>query len=44
MVDMYENNDDVPVDGTTMTDAEIMIQVLTMREQFGEFMSKGAAS
>lgn len=44
MTDMYANNDDVPVEHGSRTDAEIMINIMMMREQFGEFMSKGAAS
>jgi len=44
MPDMYENNDDVPVEYETRTDAEIMIHIMTMREQYGAYMTKGAAS
>ena len=44
MTDMYTNNDDVPIEHGSRTDAEIMISIMTIREQFGEFMTKGAAS
>lgn len=40
---MYDNDDDVPV-GDTKTDNEIIMQIALMKEQYGAFMTKGAAS
>ena len=44
MTDMYVNNDDVPVEHETGTDNEIVTSIVMMKEQFGDFMKKGAAS
>ena len=43
MSDMYTNNDDVPI-GLETDDNSIVMQIVTMKEQFGAFMTKGAAS